>query len=169
MAEYKDSIQALSVEEQQILDDLRPLNLRINSDTVANTLTISLYGDFVNTESLNRTFKTFGHENKIAEKVPSVRIIENASRYFWNGKTMKREIDPDILKKLKDAPEQNKELMDILSDEIMIVKYHFPKKVKNISNPNAMLSQDEKTVIIEYPVADFINSSEKINIEITIE
>lgn len=173
MSEHKDTIQTLSLEEQQILNDLKPLNLRINNDTIANTFFISLYGNFANAESLNRTFKTLSeHKDKAAGTSPSARSVDqldNASRYFWDGKTMKREIDPDMLNKLKENTKQDKGLMDMFMGGKMIVKYHFPKRVINVSNPNALYSQDGKTVVIEYPATDFVNSAEKINVEITTE
>jgi len=173
LAEHKDSVQNLSAEEQQVLKDLMPLNLRINSDTVANTFFISLFGDFANTESLNKTFKTLAeHKDKAAGAGPSTRAIDqldNSSRYFWDGKTMKREIDPDMLNKSKENTEQDKGLMDMFTGGKMIVKYHFPKRVTNVNNPNALYSQDGKTVVIEYPATDFVNSAEKINVEITTE
>jgi hypothetical protein len=173
MAEYKDPVQPLSAEEQQVLNDLRPLNLRINSDTIANTFFISLYGDFANAESLNRVFRILAeHNDKTTKASPRIRRIyqpDNASRYSWDGKTMKREIDPDLLRKVKEDTENDNGSANMFTGGKMIVKYHFPKRVTNVSNPNALLSQDGKTVVLEYPATDFVNSTEKTNVEIMTE
>lgn len=174
MAEHKDSIKSLSIEEQNMLNDLRPLNVRINSDSVAKTLFISLFGDFTSADALNKTFRSLAEsKDKVSMRETNIRTMnqmDNASRYSWDGKMMKREIDPEMLSKSEvETNKDKKGLADMFMGGKMVVKYHFPKRVINVSNPNALLSQDGKTVVIEYPATDFIDSTEKINIEITTE
>lgn len=170
IAEY-NSIETLSPEEQQILNDLKPLTLRINSDSIAKTFFVSLYGDFENAEALNKAFKALAeHKGGMLDAEPNAKAIsqfDNISRYKWDGNTMIREIDPDMLqtKSSTNSAEENG-FMDMFAGGKMIVKYHFPKKVNNVNNPDALLSQNGKTVVVEYSVKDFINSSDKINIEI---
>ena len=51
----------------------------------------------------------------------------------------------------------------------MVVKYHFPKKIEKISNPDAVFSQDGKTAIIEYSGSIFSKPTNEFSVEITTE
>lgn len=185
MAEmHKDSLDSLSDEERELLEDILPLTLLVNNDTVSKTLFMSLSGNFDNIEALNKAFISL---NKINAKVksekeatqgivksnPAVSAMNYSSRYSWDGKTMMRSIEKDSsedrAEEIEDTKE-NKDIMMLFSSGKMLVKYHFPRKVKSISNPDALLSQDGKTVIIEYPSSTYIeSSSEDLPIEIELE
>ena len=49
------------------------------------------------------------------------------------------------------------------------VVYQFPKPVKKVSVENALYSQDRKTVTIEYPLKDYIETPEKASFEVEFE
>lgn len=181
---HKDSLDSLSDEERELLDGILPLRLLVNNDTVSKTLFTSLLGDFDNVEALNKAFVSL---NRISAKVksekegaqeitksnPAVSGMNYSSRYSWDGKSMRRTIEKCSLEDRDEEVEdtkENKELMMLFSSGKMLVKYHFPRKVKSINNPDAMLSQDGKTVIVEYPSSMYIeSSSDELAIEIELE
>jgi hypothetical protein len=49
------------------------------------------------------------------------------------------------------------------------LKYHFPKKVKKVSNSTALYSEDRKTITIEFPLSDYMKEPEKLNFEVEFE
>ena len=49
------------------------------------------------------------------------------------------------------------------------IVYQFPKAVKSVSIPNALFSDDRKTVTIEYPLKDYMESPDKLNFEIEFQ
>ncbi|NDV94325.1 hypothetical protein D0T84_05255 [Dysgonomonas sp. 521] len=173
IAEYRDSTKTLSAEDQQMMEDLKSFTCQLSNDTVAKTFFVLVSGNFDDTATLNRILKTISEQkSKTAEE--SGRSIsdrfDNISEYFWDGKNMKRIIQPkDHIEQQLEEGSIDKNMMDLFSAGKMVVKYHFPRRVVNVSNPDALFSQDGKTVVVEYPATDFIDSADKINIEITTE
>jgi hypothetical protein len=49
------------------------------------------------------------------------------------------------------------------------VVYQFPKAVKKISMPNALYSDDRKTITIEYPLKDYMENPDKLNFEVEFQ
>lgn len=172
MAEHKDSLQTLSAEEQVMLEDLKSVTLKFKNDTIAKTFFITLLGDFKDSDALNRTLKIISEQKGKGSEVKTGRKIvdqlDNTSKYFWDGKNMKREVQPRISAQTAETS-KDQNMIDMLSTGKMVVKYHFPKRVVKVNNTDALLSQDGKTIVTEYSIADFIDSTEKINIEIETE
>jgi len=50
-----------------------------------------------------------------------------------------------------------------------IIKYHFPKEVKSVSNKQAMFSEDRKTITIEFPFNEYMKEPEKTNFEVVFK
>ena len=49
------------------------------------------------------------------------------------------------------------------------LKYHFPRKVKSVSHPGAMFSDDRKTVTVQYPFTEYLENPDKLNLEVVLE
>jgi hypothetical protein len=47
-----------------------------------------------------------------------------------------------------------------------IIKYHFAKPVKKVSNSSALFSENRKTVTLQYPFAEYMGNPEKLNLEV---
>jgi len=77
--------------------------------------------------------------------------------------TIKKEIDE------KENASTNQSLKMIFASSSYIVKYHFPKPVKKVSNPTAQYSEDRKTITIEYPFKEYLESPEKLNFDVDFE
>ncbi len=49
------------------------------------------------------------------------------------------------------------------------VVYQFPRAVKKISAESALFSADRKTVTIEYPLKDYMESPDTLNFDVELE
>ena len=54
----------------------------------------------------------------------------------------------------------------IFASSNYIVKYHFAKPVKKVSNTSALFSEDRKTVTLHYPFSEYMENPEKLNLEV---
>ena len=63
----------------------------------------------------------------------------------------------------EEAAEMNKM---IFASSNYIVKYHFAKPVKKVSNTSALFSEDRKTVTLHYPFSEYMENPEKLNLEV---
>lgn len=50
-----------------------------------------------------------------------------------------------------------------------LLNYHFPKKIKSVSNSNAVVSADKKSVSISFLLSDCLVNPESTNLEVVLE
>lgn len=163
--ENRDSLAYLSDTEREFLEAIIPFSITMKNDTAAKILDIILQGDFTDAEAMNYAFIALNSASKAKREEDNsfksnsrFDIDYSSSRYSWNGKEMTRTI---VEKNPSDEPTENskgyQEMAMMFSEGKMITRYHFPHKVKNISNSKALLSQDGKTVVIEQSSTAHIN------------
>ena len=49
------------------------------------------------------------------------------------------------------------------------LKYHFPGKIKSVSNEKAVISSDKKTMTLEFQLSDCLQNPEMTNLEVVLE
>jgi len=167
------------------INNIKPLFMRMVENSEKGEFYISVYGDFKNSDALNSAFvsmnKMAQHAEQTSDKIPGSKDnvlawLSNFPQYNWDGKTMSRTATEIAEHPIDDADEETTpdresflNFESLFEQGKMKVKYHFPKKVQSTNDPNALFSQDGKTVILEYPGAILAKSPEKANIEIKLD
>jgi hypothetical protein len=181
----KDSLKTIPAEIAQNMEDISSLYVHIKRDKAKSEYKISICGDFDNTEAFIKAFSSLSKlEEYIKENKPTAgsefptKILFDKTLIAWDGKVFKRIIDTtteteDAENTLEESDQQIKDTIDafakLFSQGRMIVKYHFPKKIKNVSNDKATFTLDGKTAIIEYPAMLFLEPTQDFSIEIETE
>lgn len=175
-AAKKDSIAKLSKEEQERLKKLENFNMRMKMDYKAQQFLFSMNTDFKSVAELQdamsnmNAFQSMGKNKAGANAIASPGGFgsnNSVLKYSYNGKkfTRKAIIDKNAIKKVENDSMAESYKM-IYASSKYIIKYHFPKPVKNISNTAALFSEDRKTVTIEYPFNEYMDNPEKLNFEV---
>lgn len=179
LKEKKDSIQNMSDEEREMFEALKPFSLSIKNDSIARELSISVKGDFENSETMNHSFLMLnkiskekeGGEDNLLRSNSKFDINYSLSRYSWDGKKMTRTIDEKgSLEEPDEDSKRYREMMMLFSGGKIMTRYHFPNRIKSISNEKALFSQDGKSVVLEQPAASHIKpTAEAFDIVIETE
>lgn len=177
----RDSISQLPQEEQAKLKALEPFSVHMLMSEKDKKLNFNLSTDFKNTKGLQDMFVALNAVGDLSGKggatsndptnpFSSMTDGQNSelSYSFKNG-VFKRSV------KVIDTVVQ-KQIMDSLGQTAMMfanskytLNYHFPRKVKSVSNDKALFSADGKTVILEYEFMDYLANPEIMNLEILLE
>lgn len=177
----KDSIADITPDIQRDLDNIAPLCIKLENNIADKKLGISVYGDFKNVDALNQAFASAAKlQEKQKEQSDSKTsnmspfVLDGANAIHWDGKTMRRVVDvaenDEGEEQVEGEESDNDMSSNFFSKGKMIVRYHFPTEVENISNPDAVMSQDRKTVIIEYSGSSFTNPKKgDLDIEIKMK
>ncbi len=184
----RDTLKNISPDIEQDLKNIEPLYMRVQNNDSLGILKISLYGDFDNMQAFTNAFNSMSKleseiknkENNPLKKM-SVDNLFSRNVFSWDGTTLKRDVKAPE-KAEGNADEEGEEDADIRLDKTMdesmkrlfsqgkmVVKYHFPKKIKNVSNEDATFSMDGKTAIINYPANLFLEPTNELSIEIETE
>jgi hypothetical protein len=174
----KDSIATLSAEEQASLKKMENFVMHMKMDSDKNELFFSMKTPFKKVSELQdmmNGFKTLKNLKGNAENSPTPNPLEEGLNnntklsYSYDGKTFTRSafVDKEALATIeKDSLGMAKM---IFASSKYTLKYHFPKAVKTVSNPDALFSSDRKTITIQYPFSDYMDSPEKMNIKVSFE
>jgi hypothetical protein len=196
-ANKKDSIAALPADEQERIKKLENFSIRMVVNEEAKQMSYSLFSEFKTIEELKNmtspvnTFKSAGvAPAAVNATMTQKEAQENAlTSYDYDGKTFKRvvaeldsaqkspgetietesklsEEDLEAQKLAEGMAEAMKELLGKTSYKVV---YSFEKRVKKISVPNAVLSEDKKTVTIEYLFEDYMKKPKSLDLEIEFE
>ncbi len=176
----------LTEDDKDDLENISPLFINIKSNKEEKSMKISLYGDFASADALNNAFTSLLKLSKKSEldKVKtspdtplnpkSFKELNFTSRYFWDGRKMSRSVDVDVNSEIDETnesepSEMNDALLRLFTGGKMTIKYHFPNKVKSVSDSDALFTQDGKTVIIEYPAQIIAKPTQDLDVEIVTE
>jgi hypothetical protein len=94
-------------------------------------------------------------------------------QYSYDGKIFKRIVkitDPERLKTEQARVEANKKYYASLKlVENFVLKYQFPLKIKSVSNPNARISSDKKSLQLDFKITDCLYNPDSTNLEVVLE
>lgn len=177
----KDSIATLSQGEQTKLRALEDFKMHMVMNSETKKMVFDLSTEFKDAGKLQDMFKAMNSMSNLGGKGgvdkkdasnPFASIGNDGStevNYSYNNKVFKR------IGKITDK-EQHQQSMDSLNSMAMMLggsnyklNYHFPRPVASVSNENAMLSQDRKTVTLEVGFMESLRDPELLNIEVTLE
>ncbi|WP_091492872.1 hypothetical protein [Flavobacterium phragmitis] len=93
--------------------------------------------------------------------------------YDFDGTIFKRSvsiINKDELEKAKEQSENfEKKYGSSKLVQSYLLKYHFPKKIKSISNSKAIINSDEKSLTLEFKLSDCLRNPEMTNLKVVLE
>jgi hypothetical protein len=179
--ERKDSIAKLPKAEQEQLKKLENLNLRMKMNSSSKQFLFSMNSDFKNVAELQDVMATMNAINTIQNSsknkagtnsyIPSSGFGTNNSllSYSYNGRKFVRKATMNK-NGIKNAVNDSLQAYEaVFASSNYILKYHFPKPVKKISNSTALYSVDRKTITIQYPFKEYMENPDKLNIEVEFE
>lgn len=179
--ERKDSIAKLPKADQEQLKKLENFNLRMKMNADSKQFLFSMNTDFKNVAELQDVMATMNtinaiqnsNKNKTETKtfIPSSGFGTNNSvlSYSYNGKKFIRKATINPNQNKKTAADSLQAYEAVFASSNYILKYHFPKPVKKISNATALYSEDRKTITIQYPFKEYMENPDKLNIEVEFE
>lgn len=178
----KDSISKLSKEEQAKIKKLENFNMRMKMNYADKQFLFSMNTDFKSIKELqegmsgmkilremNKNDATF--KNALGGKEDFGNNKSNVN-YFYDGKKFSRVAILDkvnVKDKVIAYDSLDSGFQMIYGSSKYIIKYHFPKAVKKVSNTSALFSEDRKTITIEYPFNEYMKEPEKLNFEVIFQ
>ncbi|MGB1308917.1 MAG: hypothetical protein ACPG6B_08415 [Oceanihabitans sp.] len=188
LVEKADSIATLPQEEQDQLKALESIVIKMKMDEEKGVLDFGFGSTFTSIHDLPVALKKIEQAKKFnAKDNPEMlrmnesavaKSAENMLEYVdfaYNGKTFSRK----LLKDHKKSPEQMEALdaeINKMSDTKSVFEamsytllYHFPNKVKSVSNKNATISADKKSVTLKMNFLEMIKSPEIMTLDVKLE
>ncbi|MES2240704.1 MAG: hypothetical protein V4497_10655 [Bacteroidota bacterium] len=172
----KDSIAKLSPEQQTALKKLENFVMNIKMNPEAKQFLFSMNTPFKSVKELDGVMESMSSlkdlKGKSEKKDNPAAMLSglgnNNSKlsFSYDGKNFIRKaiIAKEQLKKI--AADSTGMAKMVFASSKYTLKYHFPKAVKSVSNPDALFSADRKTITVEYPFTDYSENPEKLNLNV---
>ncbi|RKE92015.1 hypothetical protein [Ichthyenterobacterium magnum] len=188
LREKADSISTLPKEEQERLKSLEALVMKMRMDEETGVFDLGIGSSFNSLEELPEVLAKLDEAKKINSKdSPQFskmddsaisRATENALEmvdFKFDGKIFSRQLTKNIerseedLKALNEEMSQMGEAKDMFQTMSYTLVYKFPKAIKSVSNKNAEISKDGKTVKLKMNLIDMVKSPELMNLDVVLE
>lgn len=187
LASKKDSIAKLSPEEQAKIKKMEKFSMHMQMDEEKGIMNYSMFTDFNSISELQDVMSPLQSMKSLTPAGGSKMMGANAglpeenssTKFFYDGKSFKKSVAKIEKKKEEEKTESDseedlggkmKESMEMIYGQSSFkVVYQFPKAVKKISMPNALYSDDRKTITIEYPLKDYMENPDKLNFEVEFQ
>lgn len=187
LASKKDSIAKLSPEEQEKIKKMEKFSMHMHMDEEKGIMNYSMFTDFNSISELQDVMSplqsmkslTPGGSSKMMGANAGLPEENSSTKFFYDGKSFKKSVAKIEKKKEEEKTEADseedlggkmKESMDMIYGQSSFkVVYQFPKAVKKISMPNALYSDDRKTITIEYPLKEYMENPDKLNFEVEFQ
>ncbi len=180
LEEKKDSISKLPKAEQEKLKALEAFSVHMLMSEKEQKMNIDIFNSFKSVSDLHDMFTALntvgdlknGQKEEEDKNNPFASMFsgENSKlEYSFKNGVFKRTVkvfDKELQKQLKDSLGQ---AAMMLANSKYKLNYHFPKKVKSVSNDKALFSSDGKVVTIEYGLIEYLSDPEIMNLEVVLE
>jgi hypothetical protein len=165
LTQKKDSISQLPSESQKKLQALKPLFIKMHQDKKKGEFYVLIYGNFINSTSLNSALSALNSiDNSKNNSSKNMEFLTHTT-YNWNGKEFsKKSIKAESLK--SDSVAQN--ILPLFTGGKFKTRYNFPKEIKKVNNSSAVISQDRKSLSIEYDATEYLATPQKTDLKVEL-
>jgi hypothetical protein len=179
-AQKKDSIAKLPIDQQEKIRKLEKFNMRMVMNYESKKFLFSMNTNFNSVSELQDVMDNMSELQKMNKnkKEPSMNPMgdmnmlgNNGSKinFTYDGKKFSRKalVYKEVMKKLDNDSLESYKM--IFESSKYILKYHFPKAIKSVSNKTALFSEDRKTITIEHTFNEYMKEPEKLNFEVVFQ
>lgn len=189
---FNDSIATLTEEKKRQLESMRGVVVELKMDDGNNEFNFTLTKNFITFDELKTineqldgamdVAKTFGESEAPApdDVMDAVTKTEKINYTFTNNifkrSQPKKEALEDAMEANDSLPEMgdlaqqlNTQFEDVFKASFYTMKYTFPKPIKSVSNANAVISEDRKSVTYKVDLSAVNKDQALMDLEIQLE
>lgn len=171
---YNETFVKYTTAEQQLFQKYSNVKVHIKKSSFEKEFRTVFSFNFNKVSAIPDLYKTEDYANDI--KYNYALTAENHYfniEYNFDGTVFKRSIsiiNSDELQKTKDQfKNADPKYTSLKLTQSYVLKYHFPKKIKSVSNEKAILSSDKKSLTLEFQLSDCLQNPEMTSLEVVLE
>lgn len=193
LEQYKDSIGAMSMDQQKKLYDMKDVVINIQMDDEKGIFNFTMNKPFANFDELKLINEQLDGAMNIAQTIsekdgaapaPQGQMDELTKSdpvvyNFYNNKFKRYQPkNEDVAELAEDADASETEDMtdmfksqfdEMFKTTFYTMTYTFPKRIKSVSSKDAVLSKDRKTMTLKTDLSAINKDPELMNLEIVLE
>lgn len=174
ITKHSETFSRLPAFEKAIFQKFATVKVNIKKSSFEKEFRTTITQNFNKIEEVADLYKTEEYADDIENNYALVAEEHYYSvNYAFDGSLFKRIVkitDAVELKKQQDKIEGYKtQVSKFKITQPYLLKYHFPRKIKSVSNSNAKISEDRKSLELQFLIADCLVNPESTNLEVVLE
>lgn len=171
---HSETFSRLPALEKAIFQKFGAVKVHVKKNSYEKEFRTTITQNFTKIEQVADLYKTEEYADDIENNYALVAEEHYYSvNYDFDGSVFKRIVkitDPVELKKQQDKIEGYKmQVSKFKITQSYVLKYHFPREIKSVSNLNAKISEDGKSLELQFLIADCLVNPESTNLEVVLE
>ncbi len=174
IAKYSETFLKLPAFEKAIFQKYATVNVHIKKSSYEKEFRTKINQNFDKIEEVPDLYKTQEYADDLEHNY-ALTAEEHYYKvsYSFDGNLFKRTVkitDEVELKKQQDKISELKtRVSNFKINQPYVLKYHFPRKIKSVSNANAKISEDKKSLELQFLITDCLVNPESTNLEVVLQ
>lgn len=168
----KENYSRFLEKHQLLLRKYEDVKVHIKKDSYSKEYRKSISLPFKNLNDVEDLTKVLDYVDDLQNNYPMKPEGKRTHlAYTFDGTTFKRNfkvLNQANYDEYKGTIESYKKVLDITSFSYT-ANYHFPRKIKSVSNPEAVLSKDKKTLTLKQSLIDCLDKPDLAFLEVVLE
>lgn len=174
ITQYAENFSRLPLAEKEVYNKFKDVNVHIKKSSFDKQFRTTIWQDFKKIEDVADLQKTENYADNLKHNYAlSAEEHYYAIRYTFDGTIFKRVVDiTDTveLKKQHDIISERKiQFSNFKITQSYVLNYHFPRKIKSVSNLNAKINEDRKSLTLQLLLTDCLQNPEITAFEVVLE
>lgn len=171
ITKYQDTFVRYSKSDQELFQKHANVKMQIKVDPVQMENFNYVWYDFKKIEEIPNVYESLILANSLREN----HVIQRKSyeiKYTFDGTIFKRFLvinNQEKFDKDKIEFEERKNTYSKYKVQSYTLNYNFPKRIKSVSNSNAVISADRKSFILEFRISDCFQNPHITELEVVLE
>ncbi|MFI0490125.1 hypothetical protein [Flavobacterium sp.] len=174
ITKYSETFSKLTPAEKIVFQKFENVEVHIKKNSYEKDFRTTLTQNFSKIEEVPDVYKT----EEYADDLEHNYALSAEEHYYKVSYSFDRRIFKRIVKitdsiELKKHQDKISEMKNKYSNfkinQPFTLKYHFPRKIKSVSNTNAKISADTKSVELQFLISDCLQNPEITNLEVVLE
>lgn len=173
ITKYSETFSKLTPTEKAVFQKFEDVNVHIKQSSYEKEFQTTITQNFSKIEEVPDLYKTGEYADDLEHNYAlSAEEHYYKVSYAFDGSLFKRIVkitDSVELKKQQDKISELKTRLKFKINEPYILNYHFPRKIKSVSNSKAKISEDKKWLELQFLLSDCLQNPEITNLEVVLE
>ena len=173
IAKYNTNFVKYTETEKALFNRFKEVTVHLKKSAFEKEFRTTISQEFQKVEDVADLSKT---ENYVSDIVHNYALTAEEHyytiQYTLQNKQFNRIVtitNDTILKKEKEKLSSYNKIYDLKLMQSYILEYHFPTKIKSVSNSSAVISDDKKSLKLQFAILDFLKDPLSTNLTVTSE
>ncbi|WP_243699466.1 hypothetical protein [Flavobacterium caseinilyticum] len=174
ITKHSETFSRLPAFEKAIFEKFNTVQVHVKKSSIEKEFHTTITQNFTKIEQVADLYKTEEYADDIVNNYALVAEEHYYSVNFtFDGSVFKRTVRITDTAQFKKQQEEIEKLKTRFSKfkvtQDFVLKYQFSRKIKSVSNPNAVISEDRKSMQLQFLITDCLINPESTNLEVILE